>query len=55
MQQYSSGEPDPTVEPKQVEDRPEILLPLMNAGWHQCEAPNQKKPATAEVKESDNA
>jgi hypothetical protein len=32
-------------EPKEVEAKPEILVPLMNIGWSQC-AP----PATEEVK-----
>ena len=32
-------------DPKQVEAKPEILVPLMNAGWSQC-AP----PVTEEVK-----
>jgi hypothetical protein len=53
MQKYSSGEPDPTVEPKEVDGSPEVLLPLMNQGWHQCDPPGEKK--TADVKESSDA
>ena len=26
-------------EPKQVDAKPEVLVPLMNAGWSQCEPP----------------
>ena len=40
MQKWTNGEPDPTVAPKEVEGTPEVLFPLMNAGWHQCEAPS---------------
>ena len=32
-------------EPKEVEATPEVLIPLLNAGWSQCEA-----PVTQEVK-----
>jgi hypothetical protein len=26
-------------EPKQVEAKPEVIIPLMTAGWRQCEPP----------------
>jgi hypothetical protein len=32
-------------EPKEFEAKPEVLIPLMNTGWSQCEP-----PATTEVK-----
>jgi len=32
-------------EPKEVEATPEVLIPLLNSGWSQCEP-----PVTAEVK-----
>jgi len=32
-------------EPKEVEATPEVLIPLLNTGWSQCEP-----PVTAEVK-----
>ena len=28
-------------EPKEVEATPEVLVPLMTAGWRQCEPPAQ--------------
>ena len=47
MQKWADGEPDPTVAPKEVEATPKDMLPLMNAGWHQCAAPAKKdKEAT---------
>ena len=54
MQKYKNGEPDPTVPPKEVEGRPDVLFPLMNTGWHQCEAPNPTPAQPAAVKESLN-
>lgn len=27
-------------EPKEFEDKPEIIVPLMNAGWNQCAPPD---------------
>ena len=35
-------------EPKEVEATPEILTPMLVAGWYQCAAP---APAKQEVKE----
>jgi hypothetical protein len=26
-------------EPKEFEAKPEIIVPLLNSGWHQCEPP----------------
>jgi len=37
-------------EPKRVEARPDVLLPLMNSGWSQCEPPETQ----AEVKNVDD-
>jgi hypothetical protein len=47
MQKYANGEPDPTVPPKEVEAKPEILFPLMNTGWNQCEAPKVEEHQNA--------
>lgn len=47
MQKYANGEPDPTVPPKEVEAKPEVLVPLMNTGWNQCEAPKVEEQHNA--------
>jgi len=36
-------------EPKQVEATPEVLVPLMVAGWSQCEPPAQNEEVNANV------
>lgn len=36
-------------EPKEVEATPEILTPLMMAGWSQCEPPVATKEVVADV------
>jgi len=36
-------------EPKQVEAKPELLVPLMIAGWSQCEPPDTKEEVKPDV------
>ena len=36
-------------EPKEVEAMPEVLGPLMVAGWSQCEQPAKKQEVTKHV------
>ncbi len=36
-------------EPKEVEAKPEILIPLMVAGWSQCEPSANKQEVTEDV------
>ena len=38
-------------EPKEVEATPEVLTPLLVAGWSQCDPPQQK---ISEVKDVDH-
>lgn len=38
-------------EPKQVEAKPELLVPLMVAGWSQCTPPNPKEEVKPDVDE----
>ena len=38
---------------KEVESAPEVLVPLMVAGWSQCEAPNLKPATPAPAKQQD--
>ena len=36
-------------EPKEVEATPEVLVPMMTAGWNQCEPPGAAPAAGQEV------
>ena len=36
-------------EPKEVDATPEVLVPLMLAGWTQCELPKRGKEVTENV------
>ena len=36
-------------EPKEVEATPEVLLPMMNAGWNQCDPPATPQEVTPNV------
>ena len=36
-------------EPKQVEARPELLAPMMTAGWSQCDPPATVEEVTTNV------
>ncbi len=36
-------------EPKEVEAKPEILTPLLVAGWSQCEPPATEQEVTGDV------
>ena len=36
-------------EPKEVEARPETLVPLMTAGWNQCAPPQRNEEVSANV------
>jgi len=36
-------------EPKEVEATPEVLVPLMLAGWTQCEQPKRSEEVTKNV------
>ena len=36
-------------EPQKVEARPEKIVPLMNAGWQQCDAPATDEEVTEHV------
>ena len=38
-------------EPKQVEATPELLVPLMIAGWSQCPPPSAKEEVKPDVDE----
>lgn len=38
-------------EPKEVEAKPEILVPLLVAGWSQCPPPNTKEEVKPDVDE----
>lgn len=37
--------------PKEVEAKPEILVPLLVAGWSQCPPPNTKEEVKPDVDE----
>lgn len=38
-------------EPKEVEAKPELIVPLMNSGWSQCEPPaNSAEEVTEHVR-----
>jgi len=36
-------------EPKEVETTPAVLVPLLVAGWSQCEPPTTKEEVTTDV------
>ncbi|MCW5982694.1 MAG: hypothetical protein KIT09_31690 [Bryobacteraceae bacterium] len=36
-------------EPKQVEAKPELIVPLLVAGWSQCEPPTKNEEVTENV------
>ncbi len=36
-------------EPKEVEATPEVLVPLMTAGWNQCESPTRPEEVNPNV------
>ena len=36
-------------EPKEVDATPEVLTPLMVAGWNQCDPPTAKEEVTTNV------
>ena len=38
-------------EPKEVEAKPDILVPLLVAGWSQCPPPNTKEEVKPDVDE----
>lgn len=36
-------------EPRRVEAKPEVLVPLMNSGWSQCDPPANDEEVTEHV------
>jgi hypothetical protein len=36
-------------EPKEIEAKPDILVPLLVAGWRQCDPPAKRKDANPHV------